>query len=56
VLPVGLALVALVIGVRARRRWDIVVSGVVVLAIPVWLLGIIVLFQFVHLSNSSFGP
>jgi hypothetical protein len=57
VLPVGIALVALVVGVRARRRLDVVVSALVVLAIPVWLLGIIVLLQFAHpLSNNSFSP
>ena len=56
VLPVGLAVVALVIGVRARRRWDIVISAVVVLAVPVWFAGLLVLIQFVHLPNDAFSP
>jgi hypothetical protein len=55
-LPVGLALVGLVIGVRARRRWDIVISGLVVLALPVWLLGLLILIQFVRLPNDAFSP
>ncbi len=55
-LPVGLAVVALVIGVRARQRWDVVISGVVILALPVWLLGLLVLIQFAHLPNDAFSP
>jgi hypothetical protein len=56
VLPVGLALVALVVAVQARRRLDIVVSALVVVAIPLWFLALIFMFQFVHLNNSSFSP
>jgi hypothetical protein len=42
-LPVGLAVVSLVIGIVARRRVDIVLSALIILAIPVFFLGIIVL-------------
>jgi hypothetical protein len=56
VVPVGLAVVAFVIAVRARRRWDIVISTVVVLALPVWLVGLLVLIQFLHLPNNAFSP
>ncbi len=56
VLPVGLAVVAFVIGVRARRRWDIVISAVVVMALPVWLLGLLVFVQLVHLPSDAFSP
>jgi len=56
VLPVGLALVAMVFAVQARRRLDIVVSALVIGAIPVWFLGLIFLIQFVQLPNNSFSP
>jgi hypothetical protein len=56
VLPVGLALVALVLAVQARRWLDIVVSALVVVAIPLWFLALILMFQFVHLDNRSFSP
>ena len=56
-LPVGLAIVSLVVGVVARRRVDIVLSALIVLALPVWLLGIIVLLALSPpLSNNSFSP
>ena len=42
--PVGLAVVSLVIGIAARRRVDIVLSALIILAIPLFFLGIIVLF------------
>ena len=42
--PVGLAIVSLVIGIAARRRVDIVLSALIILAIPLFFLGIIVLF------------
>jgi hypothetical protein len=54
--PVGLALVALVFAVRARRWLDVAVSAFVVLALPLWLLGLLFLIQFVHLENNSFSP
>jgi len=56
VLPVGLALVALVFAVQARRRLDIVVSALVIGAIPLWFVGLIFLIQFVQLPNNSFSP
>lgn len=56
VLPVGLAIVALVFAVQARRRLDIVVSALVIAAIPLWFLALIFMFQFVRLGNSSFSP
>lgn len=56
VLPVGLALVALVFAVQARRRRDIVVSALVIVAIPLWFLGLIFLVQFVQLPKNSFSP
>ncbi len=56
VLPVGLALVALFLAVQARRRLDIVVSALVIAAIPLWFLTLIFLLQFVHLENNSFSP
>ncbi len=56
-LPVGLAIVSLVVGIVARRRVDIVLSALIVLALPVWLLGIIVLLALSPpLSNNSFSP
>lgn len=56
-LPVGLAIVSLVIGILARRRVDIVLSALIILALPVWLLGIIVLLALSPpLSNNSFSP
>jgi hypothetical protein len=42
--PVGLAIVSLVIGIAARRRVDIVLSVLIILAIPLFFLGIIVMF------------
>ena len=55
--PVGLAIVSLVIGIAARRRVDIVLSALIILALPVWLLGIIVLLALSPpLSNNSFSP
>jgi hypothetical protein len=56
VVPIALALIALVVAVRARSRLDIVVSGLVIAAIPLWFLVLILMFQFVHLGNSSFAP
>ena len=56
-LPVALAIVSLVVGIVARRRVDIVLSALIILAIPVWLLGIIVLLALSRpLSNNSFSP
>jgi len=56
-LPVGLAIVSLVVGIVARRRVDIVLSALIILALPVWLLGIIVLLALSPLlSNNSFSP
>ncbi len=56
-LPVGLAIVSLVVGIVARRRVDIVLSALIILALPVWLLGIIVLVGLSRpLSNNSFSP
>jgi hypothetical protein len=55
--PVLLALVAVFFAVRARRWVDFAVSAFVVLAIPLWLLGIIVLFHFAGpLPNNAFSP
>jgi hypothetical protein len=55
VLPVGLAIVSMVVGIVARRRVDIVLSAVIILALPVWLLGIIVLLALSPpLANNSF--
>jgi len=56
VLPVGLAVVGLVFALKARRWRDVVVSAVVVLAIPVWFLALILLFRSVRLDNNSFSP
>jgi hypothetical protein len=57
VLPIGLAIVSLIVAVRARRRLDIVISALVLAAIPLWLLALIVLFQFTSpLSNNAFSP
>jgi len=56
-LPVALAIVSLVVGVVARRPVDIVVSALIILALPVWLLGMIVLLALSPpLSNNSFSP
>lgn len=41
---------------RARSRLDIVVSGLVIAAIPLWFLVLILMFQFAHRGNSSFAP
>jgi hypothetical protein len=57
--PVGLAIVSLVIGIAARRRVDIVLSALIILAIPLFFLGIIVLFALSPnpvLNNNSFSP
>jgi hypothetical protein len=55
VLPVGLAIVSMVVGIVARRRVDIVLSALIILALPVWLLGIIVLLALSPpLANNSF--
>ena len=57
VLPVALACVALVTGLLAHRRVDIVLSALIILALPIWLLGIIVLLGLSHpLANNSFSP
>jgi hypothetical protein len=56
VLPVGLGVVGLVFAVKARRRVDVVVSVLVVLALPVWVLILIVGIQFVRLPNNAFSP
>jgi len=54
-LPVGLAVVSLVIGIAARRRVDIVLSALIILAIPIWILGIIVVIGVTRpLDNNSF--
>jgi hypothetical protein len=54
-LPVGLAIASLVIGIAARRRVDIVLSALIILAIPIWILGIIVLLGVTRpLDNNSF--
>ena len=56
-LPVALAIVSLVVGIVARRRVDIVLSTLIILALPVWLLGIVVLLALSPpLSNNSFSP
>jgi hypothetical protein len=56
-LPVGLAIVSLVVGIVARRRVDIVLSALIILTLPIWLLGIIVLLALARpLSNNSFSP
>jgi hypothetical protein len=56
-LPVGLAIVSLVVGIVARRRVDIVLSALIILALPIWLLGIIVLLALSPpLPNNSFSP
>ncbi|HEX9100361.1 MAG TPA: hypothetical protein VF956_12805 [Candidatus Dormibacteraeota bacterium] len=51
-LPVGLAIVSLVLGIMARRRVDIVVSALIILALPLWLVAIIVLLGLVPPSNN----
>ena len=54
-LPVALAIVSLVVGIVARRRVDIVLSALIVLAIPLFFLGIIVLLALSPpLNNNSF--
>ena len=54
-LPVGLAIVSLVVGIVARRRVDIVLSALIILAIPIWILGIIVVIGVTRpLENNSF--
>jgi hypothetical protein len=54
-LPVALAIVSLVVGIVARRRVDIVLSALIILALPLWLLGIIVLLALSPpLANNSF--
>jgi hypothetical protein len=58
-LPVALAIVSLVIGIVARRRVDIVLSALILLAIPLFFLGIVVLFALSPkpiLDNNSFSP
>jgi hypothetical protein len=58
-LPVGLAMVSLVFGIVARRRVDIVLSALIVLALPLWLLGIIVLLALSpnpFFENNAFSP
>jgi hypothetical protein len=56
VLPVALAVVSLVVGILARRRVDIVLSALIILAIPVFFLGIIVLFALAPpLGNNFLG-
>ncbi len=53
--PVGLAIVSLVIGIAARRRVDIVLSALIILAIPIWILGIIIVIGVTRpLENNSF--
>lgn len=54
--PVVLAVVSLVLAVRAERIVDIVVSGLVIVAIPVWVAATIVLLHFVSLRGSDFSP
>lgn len=56
-LPIGLAIVGLVFAVRAHRRLDIVVSSLVIAAIPLFFLGLIVLFHFAGpFPNNAFSP
>ena len=58
-LPVALAIVSLVVGIVARRRVDIVLSALIILAIPIWVLGIIVMLALSPnplLENNSFSP
>ena len=57
--PVGLAIVSLVVGILARRRVDIVLSALIILALPLWLLGILVLFALSpspFFENNAFSP
>ena len=57
--PVGLAIVSLVIGIAARRRVDFYLSVLIILAIPLFFVGIIVLFALSPgpiLQNNSFSP
>jgi hypothetical protein len=54
---VGLAIVSLIIGIVARGRVDVVLSALIILALPVWLLGIIVLLALSPpLANNAFSP
>ncbi len=54
-LPVALAIVSLVVGIVARRRVDIVVSALIILANPAFFLGIIILLGVTRpLDNNSF--
>jgi hypothetical protein len=55
-LPVGLAIVGLVVAVRAQWRPGIVLSILVIVAIPIWFAALVFLFQFVHIDNNSFSP
>jgi hypothetical protein len=53
--PVGLAIGSLVVGIAARRRVDIVLSALIILAIPIWVVSIIVLLGVTRpLDNNSF--
>ncbi len=54
--PVLLAVVALVLAVRAERKLDVVVSSLVVIAIPLWLGALVVLFRLVHFQGGDFSP
>ncbi len=54
--PVALAVVSLVLAVRAGRIVDILVSGLVIVAIPLWFAGLILLIHFVSLNDGSFTP
>jgi hypothetical protein len=56
-LPVALAIVSLVVGIAARRRVDIVLSGLIILAVPAFFVGIIVLLALSPpLANNAFSP
>jgi hypothetical protein len=56
-LPIAVAIVSLVVGFVARRRMDIVLSALIILALPIWFLGTIVLLSLLHpMNNNSFSP
>lgn len=51
--PVLLAILSIIVAVREARILDIVVSALVIIAIPVWFAALVVLLHLVTLKGSD---
>ena len=54
--PVLLAVVSMVVAVREERIVGVLVSGLVIIAIPLWFVVLVLLFHFVSLKGTDFSP